>query len=236
MALMKLLTANMYPIPFSQKAGLVIRLSIALIMSLSLVNVSYAQELTYYRVINEKGTMELKSALTPAEVKRGYVIVTLSGHIVKEVPAELNDEEYAQLSDERKAHDLKTQQENESRLKNESLLLRYSNVEDLTSERKRKLAEFDVRISILRSNMMSLKDQVERQQSRAANIERTGREVPAVIRNNIDELEQKLNEANTSLKSMKTEKESVAERYSLDITLFNQLIKQHSLKQHTKNR
>ena len=236
MALMKLLTANMYPIPFSQKAGLVIRLSIALIMSLSLVNVSYAQELTYYRVINEKGTMELKSALTPAEVKRGYVIVTLSGHIVKEVPAELNDEEYAKLSDERKAHDLKTQQENESRLKNESLLLRYSNVEDLTSERKRKLAEFDVRISILRSNMMSLKDQVERQQSRAANIERTGREVPAVIRNNIDELEQKLNEANTSLKSMKTEKESVAERYSLDITLFNQLIKQHSLKQHTKNR
>ncbi|MBT5923163.1 MAG: hypothetical protein HOO01_02950 [Cellvibrionales bacterium] len=205
-------------------------------MSLSLVNVSYAQELTYYRVINEKGTMELKSALTPAEVKRGYAIVTLSGHIVKEVPAELNDEEYAQLSDERKAHDLKTQQENESRLKNESLLLRYSNVEDLTSERKRKLAEFDVRISILRSNMMSLKDQVERQQSRAANIERTGREVPAVIRNNIDELEQKLNEANTSLKSMKTEKESVAERYSLDITLFNQLIKQHSLKQHTKNR
>jgi hypothetical protein len=236
MALMKLLTANMYPIPFSQKAGLVIRLSIALIMSLSLVNVSYAQELTYYRVINEKGTMELKSALTPAEVKRGYAIVTLSGHIVKEVPAELNDEEYAQLSDERKAHDLKTQQENESRLKNESLLLRYSNVEDLTSERKRKLAEFDVRISILRSNMMSLKDQVERQPSRAANIERTGREVPAVIRNNIDELEQKLNEANTSLKSMKTEKESVAERYSLDITLFNQLIKQHSLKQHTKNR
>ncbi len=236
MALMKLLTANIYPIPFSQKAGLVIRLSIALIMSLSLVNVSYAQELTYYRVINEKGTMELKSALTPAEVKRGYAIVTLSGHIVKEVPAELNDEEYAQLSDERKAHDLKTQQENESRLKNESLLLRYSNVEDLTSERKRKLAEFDVRISILRSNMMSLKDQVERQQSRAANIERTGREVPAVIRNNIDELEQKLNEANTSLKSMKTEKESVAERYSLDITLFNQLIKQHSLKQHTKNR
>lgn len=236
MALMKLLTANIYPIPFSQKAGLVIQLSIALIMSLSLVNVSYAQELTYYRVINEKGTMELKSALTPAEVKRGYAIVTLSGHIVKEVPAELNDEEYAQLSDERKAHDLKTQQENESRLKNESLLLRYSNVEDLTSERKRKLAEFDVRISILRSNMMSLKDQVERQQSRAANIERTGREVPAVIRNNIDELEQKLNEANTSLKSMKTEKESVAERYSLDITLFNQLIKQHSLKQHTKNR
>ena len=236
MALMKLLTANIYPIPFSQKAGLVIQLSIALIMSLSLVNVSYAQELTYYRVINEKGTMELKSALTPAEVKRGYAIVTLSGHIVKEVPAELNDEEYAQLSDERKAHDLKTQQENESRLKNESLLLRYSNVEDLTSERKRKLAEFDVRISILRSNMMSLKDQVERQQSRAANIERAGREVPVVIRNNIDELEQKLNEANTSLKSMKTEKESVAERYSLDITLFNQLIKQHSLKQHTKNR
>ncbi|HCX27239.1 MAG TPA: hypothetical protein DHT34_05985 [Cellvibrionales bacterium] len=222
---MKLLIANNRFHQPSQWAGLT-TLTLVLIMALTLSNISHGQEPAYYRVINERGTVELKSSVTPAEVKRGYAIVTLGGHIIKEVPAELNDEEYALLSDELKARELKTQQENDSREQNESLLLRYSSVEDLTAERNRKLAGFDVRISILRSNMMSLKDQVERQQSRAADIERTGREVPLVIRNNIEELEQKLNEANASLKSMQEEKDTVAQRYALDITRFSQLMKQ----------
>ncbi len=225
MARMKLLIANNRFHQPSQWAGLT-TLTLVLIMALTLSNISHGQEPAYYRVINERGTVELKSSVTPAEVKRGYAIVTLGGHIIKEVPAELNDEEYALLSDELKARELKTQQENDSREQNESLLLRYSSVEDLTAERNRKLAGFDVRISILRSNMMSLKDQVERQQSRAADIERTGREVPLVIRNNIEELEQKLNEANASLKSMQEEKDTVAQRYALDITRFSQLMKQ----------
>ena len=225
MARMKLLIANNCSHQPSQWAGLT-TLTLVLIMALTLSNISHGQEPAYYRVINERGTIELKSSVTPAEVKRGYAIVTLGGHIIKEVPAELNDEEYALLSDELKARELKTQQENDSREQNESLLLRYSSVEDLTAERNRKLAGFDVRISILRSNMMSLKDQVERQQSRAADIERTGREVPLVIRNNIEELEQKLNEANASLKSMQEEKDTVAQRYALDITRFSQLMKQ----------
>lgn len=226
MARMKLLSANNYPHQSRQWARLT-TFTLVFFIALTLSHISHGQEPTFYRVINERGTVELKSSVTPTEVKRGYAIVTLGGHIIKEVPAELNDEEYALRNDELKARELKTQQENDSREQNESLLLRYSSVDDLTAERNRKLAEFDVRISILRSNMMSLKDQVERQQSRAADIERTGRVVPIVIRNNIEELEQKLNEANASLKSMQEEKETVAHRYAVDITRFSQLMKQH---------
>ena len=189
---------------------------------------SNGQALEYYRVVNDTGAIELKSSITPAEAKRGYAIVTLGGHIIKEVPAELSDEEYALLSDERKAQEDKAQQEKEAHEYNESLLLRYSTINDLNAERQRKLTEFDVRISILRSNMISLKDQVERQQSRAANIERTGREVPVVIQNNILELEQKLNEADASLKAMKNEKESVNQRYASDIARFSQLVEKHT--------
>ncbi|MDB4453601.1 hypothetical protein N9123_01605, partial [Pseudomonadales bacterium] len=145
---MKLLIANNRFHQPSQWAGLT-TLTLVLIMALTLSNISHGQEPAYYRVINERGTVELKSSVTPAEVKRGYAIVTLGGHIIKEVPAELNDEEYALLSDELKARELKTQQENDSREQSESLLLRYSSVEDLTAERNRKLTGFDVRISIL---------------------------------------------------------------------------------------
>ncbi len=183
-----------------------------------------SESLKYYRVINDRGAIELKSAITPAEAKRGYAIVGLGGNVIKEVPAELSDEEYAVLSEGLKQRELAAKRKKEQRDYNESLLLRYSTVEDLESERKRKLAEFDVRVSILRSNMMSMKDQVERQQTRAANIERAGREVPTVIKNNISELEQKLAEAESSLNSMHFEKDSVKERYEQDINQFSTLM------------
>ena len=48
-----------------------------------------------------------------------------------------------------------------------------------------------------------------------------------MIRNNIEELEQKLNEANDSLKSMQEEQETVAQRYAVDITRFSQLMEKH---------
>lgn len=187
-----------------------------------------SQSLKYYRIINDRGAIELKSAITPEEAKRGYAIVGLGGNVIKEVPAELSDEEYAVLSEGLKQRELAAKREKEQRDYNESLLLRYSTVEDLESERKRKLAAFDVSVSILRSNMMSMKDQVERQQTRAANIERAGREVPTVIKNNISELEQKLAEAESSLNSMQVEKDSVNERYEQDVNQFSALMGQRS--------
>ena len=51
--------------------------------------------------------------------------------------------------------------------------------------------------------------------------------MPIVIRNNIEELEQKLNEANDSLKSMQEEQDTVAQRYALDISRFSQLMGKH---------
>ena len=192
--------------------------------TLVLTTASASAQSSYYRVVNDKGAIELKSAISPEEVKRGYAIVTLGGHVIKEVPAELSEEEYAILSDELKKRELKAQQEKEAQAYNESLLLRYSAVEDLEAERKRKLAEFDVRASILRSNMLSLKDQVERQQSRAADIERTGREVPKVIRENIVDLEQKLSDAENSLITMEEEKSAIDARYAFDIERFSTLM------------
>ena len=226
----KVNTQGIKPTPWVTVTALLIAMLFAVLFTVLLTTTSYAQELKYYRVINDKGAIELKSSLTPAEAKRGYAVVTLGGHIIKEVPAELSDEEYALLSDQLKARERKAHQEKAAREYNQSLLLRYSTIDDLSAERKRKLAEFDVRIRILRGNMMSLKDQVERQQSRAANIERTGREVPAVIHNNILELEQKLNDADASLKSMQVEKEGVDQRYALDIQRFSQLIERTSQK------
>ena len=194
------------------------------ITSLLMASLAVAQTNTYYRVVNDNGNIELKSTLSAAEAKRGYAIVSLGGNVIKEVPAELTDEEYAKLSDELRLREQKEAEEKANREYNESLMLKYSNLDDIEAERSRKLAEFDVRVSILRSNMMSLKDQVERQQARAADIERGGREVPEVIRNNILELEEKLSEAEGSLITMQDERVVVEDRYAKDLERFTQLM------------
>lgn len=208
-----------------KRSGLAIAGCVAISLATIVLSTSSASaQSSYYRVVNDKGIIELKSAISPDEVKRGYAIVTIGGHVIKEVPAELSEEEYALLSDELKSREQKAQQEKEAQAYNESLLLRYSAVEDLEAERRRKLAEFDVRASILRSNMLSLKDQVERQQSIAADIERAGREVPKVIRENIADLELKLNDAENSLSIMEEEKKAIDARYAFDIERFSTLI------------
>ena len=184
---------------------------------------TFAQSQQYFRVTNENGIVELKSTITPEEAKRGYAIVTLGGHVIKEVAPQLSDE----ALDERRLAELAAQREREKREQqqryDENLLLKYSAIEDLEAEKRRKLGEFDVRLSILRSNMMSLKDQVERQQSRAADFERRGQKVPRVILQNIAEQEEKLRDAEASHASRLEEKQLVASRYEKDIARFKAL-------------
>ncbi len=59
----------------------------------------------------------------------------------------------------------------------ESLLLRYSTIEDIEAARSRALSSLLINVSILKSNTRSLKQQVENYQAQAANIERRGGEV-----------------------------------------------------------
>ena len=125
-------------IPLIKANSLKLRTSLWLVLALfcsalMFIDFSYGQDRQYYRVINERGVTELKSSLSPAEAKRGYAIVTLGGHIIKEVPAELSDEEFAQLSDELKKRELIAQQEQEAAKRTGNKKPRLTHPEDLGS-------------------------------------------------------------------------------------------------------
>ena len=182
------------------------------------------REQIFYRFTSDAGVLVMKSTITPKEAQGGYSVVNIHGRVIETVEPALTDEEYATLSEERRrALEAKKLEEEQQRY-DESLLLRYSSIEDLEADRQRKLSEFDVRMSILRSNMASLKEQVERQQAVAANIERQGRNVPPVIRDNIIDLEEKVRDAERSLASRVSEKEKVDTRFDKDAERFETLI------------
>lgn len=183
-----------------------------------------AENQTYFKIVTKSGSVELKATITPEEAKRGYSIVTLGGHVVEEVAAELTSDEYAaQTSAQRAAEEAKLKKAQEQAY-DEALLLRYSAVEDLLAEKKRKLSEFDIRISILYNNLAGLKEKLDIQQARAAGIERRGNEVPKYIVDNINDLESELQELETAIKLRQTEKSEVDRKYDADATRLETLI------------
>lgn len=183
-----------------------------------------ADELTYFRIISDSGSVQLKATITPAEAKRGYSIVTLGGHTLKEVAPELTAEEYAAQSSGLREAERARREKEWQQAYDEELLLRYSTVDDLLAEKKRKLSEFDIRISILYNNLTGLKEKLDKQQTRAANAERRGRTVPDYLVTNIEELETEMQEAEATIRLRQAEKTEVGEKYNKDASRLAHLI------------
>ena len=104
------------------------------------------------------------------------------------MPRALSQEERRDSQNAEVRRQLELKEQEELRKWDQSLLLRYSTISDIEASRERNLSELKIRISILHSNIRSLKQQVESNQSRAADIERGGGEVPVATIATIDGL------------------------------------------------
>lgn len=175
-----------------------------------------AQAENFFKIKNEEGHTEIKETLTPTEARRGYEIISSTGRVIESVEPELSDEEYAVMSEAEKIAMLKEENEEREARYNLSLLLKYSNLDDLAAERKRKLGEFDISISILRGNLAVLRENAERQRSRAASIERNNHAVPEKLQQNIEEIEREMNEALASITARQEEKQVAINKYDTD--------------------
>ncbi len=106
----------------------------------------------------------------------------------------------------------------------ESLLLRYSTVEDIEAARERALRELRIRVNILKSNKRSLKLQVENYQAQAADLERSGKPVDVARLQTIEDLQAEIESTDRSIMDREREIEEVSQAYQLDIERFGQLL------------
>jgi hypothetical protein len=101
--------------------------------------------------------------------------------------------------------------------------LRYSSVDDIEAARDRALREIDVRLSILRSNLLSVKGQIESEQLKAADLERRGLEVPAGAISNMEMLKREIGDTEEAIVQRTNEKSQVAASFQKDIDRFKTL-------------
>ncbi len=177
-----------------------------------------------YRYVNDAGVTVINYNIPPEYVQKGYEILNADGSVHRVVPRTLTEEELAEQSGE--AYQAKVAAEEAERLRkwDESLLLRYSSIEDIEAARDRALDALRIRISILRSNVRSLKAQVENNQQRAADIERRGEQVPVEVVAVIDGLRSEITETERAIEERTNEMDVVRQGYQRDIDRFALLL------------
>lgn len=198
--------------------GAALRLGFILLM-LAVAGAAHAEK--FFRYKNKQGVLVIGHTIPPQFVAGGYSIVNEHGMVIKVIepaPTAADLESRAAAQQE--------QEEQERILKQDELLVsRYSSVEDITASQNRVLDEIDVRLSILRGNLRTLKSQIEKQRERAANLERLGRSVPTNVTENIATMQLEVDDTRASIKQRNAEKELVVTQFEADIERFKFLQK-----------
>jgi hypothetical protein len=201
------------------------------IAALSLLLPMWAQAANLYRYTNAEGVTVVDYQVPAAYVRSGYEILNADGMVVRVVPRELSDEEKKVLNAQQELEAAASAEERRLREWDESLLLRYSTVEDIEAARERALRDLRIRLSILKSNKRSLKQQVETYQAQAADMERSGREVDIARISAIENIQAEIASTERSIKERSREIEAVSAAYQKDIDRFGMLLEVVELRQ-----
>ncbi len=177
-----------------------------------------------YRYTNDKGNTVIDYQVPPEYVANGYEVLNEEGVVLRVVPRELSLEEQALLTNRERQAEAAKAEKDRLRKWDESLLLRYSSVADIEAARERALRDLRIRLSILKGNKRTLKQQVQTYQAQAADQERAGRAVDMALLNAIEDLQQQIASTDRSIADRNREIERVAQQYQRDIDRFGQLL------------
>ena len=142
--------------------------------------VSYAVDkvVEYYRYTDERGITVISRQGIPANlIGNGYEVLSEQGRVLRVIPRAPTPEEYKKM------------QADQEQAKSDRQLLRlYTRIEDIDRARDRKIAYVDGQISIARGNLLSTRSLKSDLQRQAASQERAGRQVPANVLKQIEEV------------------------------------------------
>lgn len=193
-------------------------------MAVACLLVSFAADAgNLYRYVNDRGVTVIDFRVPADYAKKGYEVLNEQGRVIDVVPRQLSEDERSDASTARelaaqaKADKIRLQQWDES------LLLRYSTIEDIESARDRSLRDLKIRVSILKSNQRSLRQRVENGQARVAEAERSGRSPSEQDLTAIADLKDEIDYTEKAIADRQVEIERVSDQYQRDIDRFSQL-------------
>ncbi|AOS96282.1 hypothetical protein AUP74_00815 [Microbulbifer aggregans] len=165
-----------------------------------------------FRYTNEQGIQVLDDVVPPRYAPRGYEILTPSGRVLEVVPPQLTGEEL-----ERKRQ-LEAQRQADA-----ELMRRYSSLADIESAKSRKIAIVKQDMALLRSNLSSLRQQIEQEEAAAARIQRHGDEVAPERLQRISNLREEVRVLNERMQHRKDEAVRIEREFDRAAERFTQI-------------
>jgi len=189
-----------------------------------------------YRYTNDEGNTVVDDRVPTEYASRGYEVINEEGTVLKVVPRKPTAKELEQLDIQEQLAATAEAEEQRLRKWDETLLLRYSTVEDIEAARERELQDLRIRVSILKSNTRFLKQQVENQQAAAANIERSGGKVKVSRLVAIEDLQSEIISTEKAIADREEEVALAQERFQRDIERFEMLLEVVALRRNAVNK
>lgn len=164
-----------------------------------------ASEVNFYRYTNEKGEVILSNQVPPDQVVRGYDVLDKNGQIKETIAPALTEEEHQKKVEEeaRKASDKR-------------LMSLYSGYDEIDYARDTRIAQIDSALVIMEGNIRSMIAKREKLQKNAADLERSGKTVPADITQQLFVIDSRIKSENKKLTDQEELKKSEIDRFAAD--------------------
>jgi hypothetical protein len=190
-----------------------------------------AQAGNLYRYTNTDGVTVVDYQVPSDYVGKGYEVLNADGMVIQVVPRELTEEEKKVRNAQQELEAAATAEEQRLREWDESLLLRYSTVADIEAAQERALRDLRIRLSILKGNKRSLKQQAENYQAQAADMERSGQQVDVARLGAIENIQKEIETTDRAIDDRAKEIEEVSAAFQQDIERFEMLLEVVELRQ-----
>lgn len=188
------------------------RLSV-FVSAVTLLTSATIAEARMYRYTDDNGQVVISNTIPQEASKRGYDILNKNGRVVETVDPEPTEEEIAA----REAREQREAEEERQRELDRKLLERYSHPDEAVRAMHRKIRELEGLNQLKRGNISVIESQLDSEQSRAANLERSGRDIPESILDKILRLEAQVRDIQREINSQNADIEALRESFERDI-------------------
>ncbi|MDX1755124.1 MAG: DUF4124 domain-containing protein [Marinobacter sp.] len=182
-------------------------------LAVSLLVAALPADARMYRYQDENGRTVISSTVPQQASQRGYEILDNSGRVIKTIdPAPTPEEIAAREAQEARQRQLERQQE-----RDRTLLKRFSHPDEAVRAMERKLQELEGLTQLKRGNISVIANQLDSEQARAADLERSGREIPEATLQKINRLQNQILDIEEEIEEQKAEIDRVRARFVEDI-------------------
>ncbi|WP_417564887.1 DUF4124 domain-containing protein [Marinobacter sp.] len=166
-----------------------------------------------YRYTDENGQVVISGTIPQEATKRGYDILGNNGRVIETIPPAPTEEEIAA----REAEKQRQKELAEQREQDRQLLKRFSHPDQAVKAMHRKIRELKGLIQLKRGNISVISSQLDSEQSRAADMERAGRDIPEATLEKIRRLESQVRDIEREIASQTLEIEALQRAFEADI-------------------